>query len=100
MNTIRIMGNNPIGGIKPNFTIFGVQFTHWWQTLLAGLWAGCILIAIGFLMVSLLQMRRATANNVPGQADEAKSSVLHAALTLGGLVGFGVIVGAIFAIFG
>lgn len=92
--------DNPIDDIEPDFSVFGAEFTAWWQILFAGLWAAAIIIALAYCLVAILRMRRATANNVPGQADEAKSSAMWAGAAAGGLIGFGVIVGALFAIFG
>lgn len=92
--------DNPIDGIDPDFTVFGAKFTAWWQLLFAGLWAACIIVALGYLLVSILRMRRATSNNVPGQADEAKSQAMWAGGAAGGLIGFGVIVAGLFALFG
>ena len=59
-----------------------------------------IIAAAAYLAMSLLQIRRATHNNVPGQADEAKTQAVWAGAALGGLVGFGTIIGAIITVAG
>jgi len=91
---------NPFSGITADFTVFGAEFTTWWQKLFAGLWALCIIAAAAYLLMALVSMHKATTNNIPGQADEAKSKATWAGAALGGLVGFGVIVGAIITLAG
>lgn len=90
--------DNPFTNLIPNFTIFGADFTAWWQKLFAALWALCIIGAAVFLLLSITQLRKATNNNIPGQADEAKTHAVWAGAVLFGLLGFGVILAAIFAI--
>lgn len=90
---------NPFANLVPNFTIFGAQFTTWWQKLFVGLWAVLILVAGAYLLLSILQIRKATNNNVPGQADEAKTHAVWAGGALGGLIGFAAIMSAAFAVF-
>lgn len=92
--------DNPISGLVPDFNVFGAEFTTWWQKLFAGLWAAGLIVSIAFLIFGILDLRRATANHVPGQADEAKNKVMWSAASVGGLAGLGVIVTAIFTVFG
>lgn len=92
--------DNPINGLVPDFNVFGAEFTTWWQKLFAGLWAAGLIVSIAFLIFGILDLRRATANHVPGQADEAKTKVGWSAAAVGGLAGLGVIVTAIFTVFG
>lgn len=92
--------SNPFSNLIPNFSVFGSQFDTWWKKLFAGLWAICIVIAGAYLLLSIVQIRRATNNNVPGQADDAKTHAVWAGGALAGLVGFGVIIGAVFALVG
>jgi hypothetical protein len=91
---------NPFANLIPDFSVFGAEFTTWWQKLFVGLWALLIIAAAAYLAMSLLQIRRATHNNVPGQADEAKTQAVWAGAALGGLVGFGTIIGAIITVAG
>lgn len=90
---------NPFANLVPNFSIFGAQFTSWWQKLFVGLWAAAIIIAGAYLLLSVVQMRRATSGNVPGRACEAKTHAVLAGSALGGLIGFGGILLAVFAVF-
>lgn len=91
---------NPFANLVPDFTIFGTEFTTWWQKLFVGGWALLIIAAGAGLAISLLQMRKATNNSIPGQADEAKSHAMWAGGALGCLAGFGVIIGAILTVAG
>jgi hypothetical protein len=90
--------DNPFDGLIPDFNVFGAEFTTWWQKLFGALWAIAIIVAAAYLIWSILSLRRATNNNVPGQADEAKTQAIWAGGALGALVGFGTIIGAIIAV--
>ena len=90
---------NPFDHLIPNFTIFGTQFTQWWQKLFAGLWALAIIGAGAWMVLAILGLRRATANNAPGQVDEAKHNAVWAGTVVGLLAGLGVIFTVIFAVF-
>lgn len=80
--------------------LLGLEVTTWWGNLLGGLWAVLILAAGAYLLVSILQFRKATtSDNVPGQADEAKTHAVWAASALGGLIGFRAIMATVFAVF-
>lgn len=92
--------DNPFDNLIPDFNVFGAEFTTWWQKLFTGLWAVGIIVSAAFLIVALLKIRKANNNTAPGQEDDAKSQAMWAGAALGGLVGFGVILTAIFALFG
>ena len=89
---------NPFTDLIPDFTVFGAAFTSWWQKLFAGLWALAIIAAGAALLIAIVAMRKATNNNIPGQADEAKSHAVWAGAALAGLAGLGVILGAIITV--
>lgn len=96
--THQIMANidNPWDGdVRPDFDAFGGAFTEWWQKLFAGLWALAIIVAAGSLIWAIVALKKARETNMPGQADDAKTQALWAGGALIGLVGFGVIMGAI-----
>lgn len=92
--------DNPFAGLIPDFNVFGAEFTTWWQKLFAGLWAAGIIVSAAYLIWSIVSLRRATNNNVPGQADDAKTQAIWAGGSLVGLVAFGTIIGALFALAG
>jgi len=91
---------SPFGGMAPDFTVFGAEFDSWWKKLFVGLWALCLIAAGVAFLVSLVKLHKATNNNIPGQADEAKSHAIWAGGALGCLAGFAVITGAIFMLAG
>lgn len=91
---------NPINGLAPDGGVFGASFTAWWEKAFVGLWFMLIVAAIAALAMSLSKLHKATANNVPGRADDAKSHATYAAIALGALAGLGVIVTAIFTVAG
>ena len=92
--------SNPFAGLVPDFSVFGGDFTTWWQKLFVGLWAICLIVAAVYLLTSLVKLHKATNNNIPGQADEAKTAAMWAGGSLGALCGFAVIVGAVFTLAG
>lgn len=92
--------DNPFADLVPDFTVFGAEFTEWWQKLFTGAWALAIIVAAGALIMALVKLNQARSNSMAGQADEAKAGAAWAAGALVGLVGLGVIVGAIIFIAG
>ena len=98
-STIQMAIDNPLGSaggpLVPDFNIFGASFTAWWQKLFVGVWVLCIIGAAFYLLLSLTRLHKATNNNIPGQADEAKTAVGWAAGSLAALCGIVLIVGAI-----
>ena len=92
--------DNPISGLLPDGGVFGPDFTTFWHRAFTGLWFLLIVAAIAALAMAVFQLRRATTNNVPGAADEAKAHALWAGGALGALVGLGVIVAGVFTVAG
>lgn len=89
----RPMIENPFPGV-PNFTVFGASFTAWWQKLFAAAWAIGIVVAGFYLIVGLVAMAKADANNPHAHA-EGKKKAAGAGIGLICLAGLGVILGAI-----
>ena len=54
--------NDPFSGVVPDFSVFGADFTSWWQKLLAGLWGLSIVIAAGGLLMAALKYRSQKSN--------------------------------------
>lgn len=92
--------DNPLEGILPNFSIFGVEFTQLWQKILAGVWGLAIIAAILFLVVGVGQMAAASTGANPSAYKDARNQAMWAAIALGVLAALSVIVGAILAFFG
>lgn len=99
LHTVQTSIENPIGGIVPDFTIFGAEFTALWQKLIAGAWALGIIIAIVYLGVGILEMGKASQSGNAMEHQIGRTKALWAAIALGGLAALAVIVGSILAIF-
>jgi Type IV secretion system pilin len=98
--TVVPMIDNPLDGILPDFSIFGVEFTSLWQKLVAGIWAIGIILAIVFLAVGVTQMAGASSSGNPAAYKDARTQAMWAGISLGVLAALSVIVGAILALFG
>ena len=94
------MIDNPLDGILPNFSIFGVEFTQLWQKLIAGIWAIAIILAVVFLIIGVGQMAAASSGGNPSAYKDARTQAMWAGISLGMLAALSVIVGAILAFFG
>jgi Type IV secretion system pilin len=94
------MIDNPLDGILPNFSIFGVEFTQLWQKVIAGIWAIAIILAIVFLIVGVGQMAAASSGGNPAAYKDARTQAMWSGVSLGILAALSVIVGAILAFFG
>ncbi|GAA0990003.1 hypothetical protein [Subtercola frigoramans] len=91
--------DNPLNGILPDFSIFGVQFTELWQKLVAGIWAIAIVIAVIYLIMGVGSMASASGVNANPMAHaEGRKKATNAAIALGILAALAVIVGAILAV--
>jgi hypothetical protein len=89
---------NPLDGILPDYTIFGVHFTELWQKILGGIWGIAIIFVVVALITGIVKVAQNGESN-PQAVAEGKKQVLWSSVSLGGLVALAVIVGAIIAIF-
>jgi hypothetical protein len=90
---------NPLDGIVPNFSFFGVQFDAWWKKLFAAVWAVLIVMSIFYLAVGFQEMAKSDDSN-PHQHAAGKKKAKNAGIGLVGLAALGVIVSAILAVVG
>ena len=86
--------DNPLDGILPDFSIFGVQFDALWKKVLAGIWAIAIVVAVAFLIKGLAMMGKADDGN-PQAYKQGRKAAMNAGIALAGLAALTVIVGAI-----
>ena len=91
---------NPIAGLLPDGGVFGPDFTTLWHRVFTGIWFLLIVAAVAALAMALAKLHKATTNNIPGQADEAKSHGMWAVGSLVSIIALGVLVKAIFAVAG
>lgn len=97
--TIPLAIDNPISGVTPNFTVFGLEFDAWWKKLFGGAWALLIVMSIFYLAVGLQEMAKSDDSN-PHQHAAGKKKAKNAGVSLAGLAGLGVIVSAILVVVG
>jgi hypothetical protein len=90
---------NPLDGVLPDFSIFGVEFTELWQKLLGGLWGIGLVLAVAFLIIGVTKMAAASTSGNPNDYKMARNQALWSGIALGVLAALAVIVGAILAIF-
>lgn len=95
---IRASIDNPLSGITPNFTVFGVEFNTMWRKVLGGIWAICIVIAIVFLITGITSMAGSSEGGNALAYKEGRVKAVWAGVALGCLVALGAIVAAIIAI--
>lgn len=89
---------NPIDGIMPDFSIFGAEFTQWWQKIFAAAWALGMIVAIFFLLQGVVTM--ANSGDNPHDYSRGRGNAIRALIALVLVAAFGVLVGAIIAVAG
>lgn len=91
--------DNPLDGVFPDFSIFGVQFTELWQKILGGIWALALVFSIGYLIWGIVQMGKSDDGN-PNAYKQGRKAAIMAGIALGCLAALTVIVGAILFVVG
>jgi hypothetical protein len=92
--------DNPLNGVLPDFSVFGLEFTQLWQKILGGLWALAIIAAVIFVIIGVANMAMATSGSNPGAYKDARNQAMWAGISLGVLAALAVIVGAILSVLG
>ena len=92
--------NDPFQGVVPDFSVFGTDFTSWWQKLLAGLWGLSIVIAAGGLLIAALKYRSSKQNGYVQGTLESAQELKQWGVSSGIILGAGVIFGGLVAVFG
>lgn len=91
---------NPFTGIIPNFTILGTDFNALWKKVFGAVWAGVLIWVAIRLLTAIGEAAQHKGGGHPQQLQEARGSAQNAALVLGAVVSFGVIMGVVFAVLG
>ena len=91
--------DNPLDGVLPDFTVFGVQFTELWQKLLGGAWGISIVLAVLFIILAAVKMSTASAGQNTMEYAQARKQFQGALIALGILAALAVIVGAVLSFF-
>ena len=93
--------DNPLNGVLPDFSVFGVQFNALWKKLVAGIWGICIIISIAFLAIGLTGMAGSSEGGGNAMAyKSARTKAIWAGIALACLAALAVIVGGILALAG
>jgi hypothetical protein len=92
--------NDPFSGVVPDFSVFGADFTTWWQKLLAGLWGLSIVVSAAGLLIAALKYRSQKTNGYAQGTLESADDLKRWGVSAGIIVGAGVIFGGLVAVFG
>lgn len=85
--------DNPIDGIVPDFSIFGTEFSEWWQKLFAGLWALALIYSAVNLVLGFAAMGASNGN--PEAHKEGRKRAVWAGISTAALAAFALIFGGI-----
>ena len=94
--------DNPLDGLIPDFSFGGAEFTELWQKIITAIWGIAILVSIVYLAFGLVAMAGASGdtNPNPQQHAQGRKKAVWAAVSLAGLAGLALIVGAILSFVG
>ena len=94
--------DNPLDGLVPDFTFGGTEFTELWQKVITAIWGIAILASIVFLVIGLVSMAGASGatNPNPQQHAEGRKKAVWAGVSIAGLAGLALLVGAILSFIG
>lgn len=92
--------NDPFKGVVPDFSVFGADFTTWWQKLLAGFWGLAIVVAGAGLLVAALKYRSQKSHGYAQGTLESADDLKRWGVSSGIILGAGVIFGGLVAVFG
>jgi hypothetical protein len=91
--------DNPLDGIFPDFSIFGLEFNALWKKVLGGIWAIALVVTVALLIRGLALMGKSDDGN-PQAYKQGRKAAMAAGIALGCLAALTVIVGAILFIVG
>lgn len=91
--------DNPLDGVFPDFSIFGIQFNALWKKILGGIWAIALVVTVALLIRGLALMGKSDDGN-PQAYKQGKKAAANAGIALACLAALTVIVGAILFIVG
>ncbi len=90
---------NPFDSVKPDFTVFGVEFTQAWQTLLGGVWGLAFVVVAFGLIRAILELQSAKRSGYQVAVAEHTTSLKRSVLALAALASLGIVFGAILSVF-
>lgn len=100
VSTLPTAENNPFSGLKPKWSVLGKEFNARWVKIVGAVWAGAIAVAGFFLLRGIVSFAQHRGGAHPTQVAESRTEMTHAAIALGGVLMFGVLMGVAVKIFG
>lgn len=92
--------NNPFSGLKPKWSVLGEEFNSKWVNIVGAVWAMAIAVAGFFLLRGIVSFAQHRGGAHPSQVAESRTEMMHAAMALGGVLMFGIVMGVMVKIFG
>lgn len=91
---------NPFDQVVPDFSVFGTQFTQWWQKLLGGAWGVALVLCAFHLITTGASLQSNKKNGYQSGVMEDTTELKKWGVGAGVTIGAGVIFGAAVAVFG
>lgn len=92
--------NNPFSGLKPKWTVLGPEFNKRWINIVGAVWAVAIAACGFFLLRGVVSYGQHRGSQHPAQVAEARGEMTNAAIALGGVLMFGLLMGVIVKVAG
>ncbi|MYR08992.1 hypothetical protein GTV32_22935 [Gordonia sp. SID5947] len=90
---------NPLGGITPDFSLFGPTVGQTWRRVMGAFWAACLAACTIWVVLAGAKWSSANRRGFAGQQVEAKSSFVDACVGLAACAAASVIIaGVLFAV--
>ena len=86
---------NPLGGITPDFSLFGPSVGQTWRRFIAAIWAACLAACAMWMIVSGAKWSAANRRGFAAQQVDAKASFMDAAVGFGVCAGASIVVGGV-----
>ncbi|MFD4406641.1 hypothetical protein ACFWPH_28160 [Nocardia sp. NPDC058499] len=74
---------NPLDGIRPNFSLFGTALDTAWKRVVAAIWAAVLIGATVRVIVGAYKVRRAKNRGYAGDLSEGMEDLQDALVSLG-----------------
>ncbi|YCK79811.1 hypothetical protein M1D89_01925 (plasmid) [Arthrobacter sp. D3-18] len=90
--------DNPLDGVTPSISVFGVKFEGAVQLILGGLWALALLILAGYFIWNLMKWGIAKNRSHSDDIEEGAAGAKKTGMAFGAAAGASVILGGILAL--
>lgn len=86
---------NPIGGISPDFSLFGPSVGQTWRRFIAAIWAACLAACAMWMIIAGAKWSQANRRGFAAQQVDAKASFMDAAAGFAVCAGASIVVGGV-----